>query len=481
MRDPSPRRRRNGHTWGVTRSFGVASAVLSLALLLSACTITVQGTPLGTGRVVNPDKQEDVDTSFINNSDGGEIDKLAGTVVKDVERFWEDSFPATFDNKPWQPLRGGYYSVDTSDKSAPPPPCTDQASDVEGNAFYCPSADVIAWDRASLLPVLKDKFGEAAVMLVLAHEMGHAVQRRAGLTQQQQRSDPQRYPTILLESQADCYAGAFVRWVSDDKATNLKLDRDSLDPALEAMVLFKDPVGTEQSAAGAHGDAFDRVSAFQDGFEKGAKLCSEITVDNRVFTQRGFVSRQDEATGGNLPLDEALKSLEPDLNAFMKETSAKLGKQWANPKIETGPGQPRCSKGDQGPVAYCPADKTIGMQTKGRLTDLHTKIGDWSTGTIISSRYAVGLLATLGKPLTGPRAQRAVLCVSGAYSKFLLTREGNNVFTLSPGDMDEAVQVLLGYDYPARDVDGAAPATGFERVAAFRTGVLDGLKACDLG
>ncbi|ALG13230.1 neutral zinc metallopeptidase [Kibdelosporangium phytohabitans] len=462
------------------RSFGAVSAVLVSAVVLSACTVTVQGTPLGAGRVINPDKQEDVDTSFINNTDGGEIDKLAGTVIKDVEKFWEDGFPATFDDKPWQPLRGGYYSVDTSDKAAPPPPCTDQASDVEGNAFYCPSADIIAWDRASLLPVLKEKFGEAAVMLVLAHEMGHAVQRRAGITQQSQRNDPQRYPTILLESQADCYAGSFVRWVSDGKAANLSLDRDSLDPALEAMVLFKDPVGTEQTAQGAHGDAFDRVSAFQDGFEKGAKLCSEITVDNRVFTQRGFISRQDEATGGNLPFDQAIQQLEPDLNAFMKGTADKLGKQWPTPKLDRVTSSPRCSKGDQGPVAYCPNDKTIDMQTKGKLTDLHAKIGDWATGTIVSSRYAVSLLAVLGKPLTGPEAQRTVLCVSGAYSKFLLTREGNGVFTLSPGDLDEAVQVLLGYDYPARDVDGEAPATGFERVAAFRTGAVDGINACDL-
>nr|WP_042195015.1 neutral zinc metallopeptidase [Kibdelosporangium sp. MJ126-NF4]CEL21574.1 LpqM [Kibdelosporangium sp. MJ126-NF4]CTQ92355.1 LpqM [Kibdelosporangium sp. MJ126-NF4] len=464
----------------MNRSFGVASAALALALALSACTVTVQGVPLGTGRVVNPDKQEDVDTSFIKNTDDGEIDKLAGTVIKDVERFWEESFPRTFDAKPWQPLRGGYYSVDTSDKSAPAPPCTDQASDVEGNAFYCPSADIIAWDRASLLPVLKDKFGEAAVMLVLAHEMGHAVQRRAGITQQAQSRDPQRYPTILLESQADCYAGSFVRWVSDGNANVLQLDRDSLDPALEAMVLFKDPVGTEQTAQGAHGDAFDRVSAFQDGYEKGSKLCSEITVDNRVFTQRGFQTRQDEATGGNLPFDEAIKSLEPDLNAFMKDAASKVGKQWPDPKLDRVTSAPRCSKGDQGPVAYCPDDKSIDLQTKGKLTDLHSRIGDWSTGTIISSRYALGLLAALNKPLTGPEAQRAALCVSGAYSKFLLTREGDKIFTLSPGDLDEAVQVLLGYDYPARDIDGKAPATGFERVAAFRTGAVDGMAACGL-
>jgi len=152
---------------------------------------------------------------------------------------------------------------------APAPPCVDEPSEVEGNAFYCPPADVMAWDRAALLPVLKERFGEAAVMLVLAHEMGHAVQRRAGLTLEKQQADPTTYPTILIEAQADCYAGAFVRWVVDDNATYLNVADDRLDPALEALITFRDPVGTEQTDEGAHGDAFDRVSAFQDGFDDG--------------------------------------------------------------------------------------------------------------------------------------------------------------------------------------------------------------------
>jgi hypothetical protein len=111
---------------------------------------------------------------------------------------------------------------------------------------------------------------------------------------------------------------------------------------------------------------------------------------------------------------------------------------------------------------------------------MHTKIGDWSTGTILGSRYGLAVLATLGKPLTGPEAQRSALCVSGAYSGFLLARNDDG-FTLSPGDLDEAVQVLLGYDFAARDVQGNAPATGFERVAAFRTGAVGGFAACNLG
>src|SRR5262249_37538542 len=154
----------------------------------------------------------------------------------------------------------------------------------------CPTDDVVAWDRSALLPVLRDHFGEAAVMLVLAHEMGHAVQRRAGLTLAEQRAQPDKYPTILIEAQADCYAGTVVGWVEDGKAEHLQVAKDRLDSALRPLITFRDPIGTEQTDRGAHGDAFDRVSAFQDGYDSGAKLCAGMSVDNRKFTLRGFLN-----------------------------------------------------------------------------------------------------------------------------------------------------------------------------------------------
>ncbi|MEV4315729.1 neutral zinc metallopeptidase [Actinocrispum sp. NPDC049592] len=463
----------------MARSSVFAILAVGVALLASACTTTVVGVPVAAGGVINRNQGGDVDPSFINNTDGGEIDKLAGTVVKDVEKYWMDTFPATFDNKAWEPLRGGYYSVDTKSPKAPAPPCTDQASDVEGNAFYCPSADAIAWDRAALLPLLKENFGEASVMLVLAHEMGHAVQRRAGITPQAERANPQKYPTILLEAQADCYAGSFVRWVTEGKAARLQVERTALDPALEAMVVFRDPVGTTAGAQGAHGDAFDRVSAFQDGFEKGASLCAKMSVDNREFTQKGFESQQDKATGGNISLAETLKGIDEDINPYLQQQVTKLGKQWKQPKLKEVTSEPECGSGDQGPVAFCQDSDEVDVESGGQLAEIHKEIGDWSTGTIISSRYGLGVLAALNKPLTGRDAQKAVLCVAGAYSGQLLNKDDG--YRLSPGDLDEAVQVLLRYDYAARDLKGDAPETGFERVSDFRVGAVGGFPACKLG
>jgi predicted metalloprotease len=452
--------------------------IVPVLLALTACTTVVAGTPTNGDSVVSdPGSGGGVDPSFVHNSDGGDIDQLAATVVTDVQQFWTDTFPATFDKK-WTDLEGGFYSVDTSDDSSKAPPCARRASDVEGNAFYCPTADIIAWDRAALLPVLKEKFGEAAVMFVLAHEMGHAVQRRTGLTVAKQQANPEEYPTILIESQADCYAGAFVRWVADGKAGHLKISKDRLDNAMEALVMFRDPVGTEQSEEGAHGDAFDRVSAFQDGYDKGVDLCKDMSVDNRTFTQRGFLSASDAESGGNLPFETLISTITPDLETYYSTTVTGLGKQWATPSVRTSDSKPECAKADQGPIAYCPDTQEIDVSTAGELPKLHKEIGDFATGTILASRYSMAALSALGKPLEGEDTQRAVLCVTGAYTGTLLSKQKG--FLLSPGDLDESIQVLLQFDYPGRDLTGKAVTTGFDRVSLFRTGVLQGINACKL-
>jgi predicted metalloprotease len=452
--------------------------IVPMLLAVTACTTVVAGIPTNGQSVVTKDPGGGgVDPSFVNNTDGSEIDQLAATVVTDVQAYWTEVFPATFD-KDWEDLQGGYYSVDTSDDDAEPPPCVQRASDVEGNAFYCPNEDVIAWDRSALLPVLKEKFGEAAVMFVLAHEMGHAVQRRTGLTVAKERANPEEYPTILIEAQADCYAGAFVRWVTEGKAGHLTISKDRLDTAMEALVMFRDPVGTEQTDQNAHGDAFDRVSAFQDGYNEGLDLCKDMTIENRTFTQRGFLNQDDAESGGNLRFDTLVATVTPDLDAYYSALVTGQGKQWTAPTVRTSDTKPECVQTDQGPIAYCPDTGEIDLSTSGELPAMHTEIGDFATGTILASRFSMAALAAMGKPLEGEDAQRALLCLTGAYTGTLINRDRG--FLLSPGDLDESIQVLLRYDYPGRDTEGKAVATGFDRVALFRSGALQGVESCKL-
>lgn len=453
--------------------FASTAAALVLAAALVGCGTMIAGSPSpGDGIAV-----QRVDTSFIEGSDGGRIDQLAAAAVTDVQAYWQETFPTAF-GKPWEDV-DEYYSVDTNDEDAAPPPCTEEAEDVEGNAFYCPSADAIAWDRAALLPVLADKFGEAGVVVVLAHEIGHAVHNRLGVTSERQRSEPELFPTIVVEAMADCYAGAFVRSVVDGKAQHLRISSEQLDLALGALVSFRDPVGTSSQDRRAHGNAFDRVSSFSDGFDQGAKLCSEFTGEARQFTLREFISFEDEARGGNLPIADLFRLLVPDVDLFFGNLVREQGGTWQSPQIQLDDGAADCA-GDQGPVAFCPDGATIGAEAEGELAALHERIGDFSTGTLLASRFGLAMLAALGKPTDGEAAGRAALCLAGAYTGSLLAKADG--FGLSPGDLDEAVLVLLRNDYTVRDARGdPAPGSGFDRVTLFRGGALDGAESCQLG
>ncbi|MGW0516370.1 neutral zinc metallopeptidase [Crossiella sp. NPDC003009] len=451
------------------RSLRPSLAVLALTTaLLAGCTVAVAGSPVAATNSVA------VDPGFVRGTDGGLVDRLAATAVTDIGEYWRQAYPATF-GKPWQELAGGYYSVDTTDRSAKPPPCASQAIEVEGNAFYCASVDAIAWDRSALLPVLRDKYGDAAVVLVLAHEVGHAVHHRAGVGAEEQRKQPEQYPTILMEAMADCYAGTFVRWVADGKAPHLRVTSDQLDAALQALISFRDPVGTSESDDAAHGNAFDRVSAFQDGYREGAALCGRMTAQNRQFTQRAFTDFVDRARGGNLPFKDMLDAVTPNLSAFFGNLVTKAGRTWQTPLVRRGTVNGECSPGTQGPIAYC-QDGSIAIDMD-RATALHNDIGDYATGMLLATRYGLAAIAAMGRPVGEQRAGQQALCLAGAYTGSVL-RPSDSSFGLSPGDLDEAVQVLLGFDYAARDTGGHGLPTGFERVGVFRTGTLQGADAC---
>jgi predicted metalloprotease len=455
------------------RSLLALLVALVLSAGLTACGDLIAGTPSpGDGIAVNQ-----VDTGFINGTDGGRIDQLAAATVIDVQSYWQRTFLPTF-GAGWRDVRQ-FYSVDTNDETAKPPPCTEKAKDLEGNAFYCPNADAIAWDRAALLPVLADKFGEAGVVVVLAHEIGHAVHNRLGVTTERQRREPDKYPTIVVEAMADCYAGAFVRWVVDGQAEHLRIAGDQLDLALGALVNFRDPVGTSSADRRAHGNAFDRVSSFSDGYQQGPKLCSQFTAQSRQFTLREFTNVADEARGGNLSLTELLKSLTKDLDKFFGGMVRAQGGTWKTPQTRFDVNDAACT-GDQGPVAFCQDSATIGTTAGGELGELHRRIGDYAAGTLVTSRYGLAAIAALGKPVQGEAAGRAALCLAGGYTGELLNRSEG--FELSPGDLDEAVLVLLRNDYAARDAAGdSAAGSGFDRVGVFRGGALDGAESCRLG
>ncbi len=255
-----------------SRSVRGRVAVLAvLALLASGCAQQVPGLgSYSSGRVQVADAK-----LAIEGTDNGEIDTLAGNAIADIEQFWTEQMPEVF-NERYDKVKG-YYSIDPDGSRAAP--CTDSASDIRGNAFYCPSRDVVAWDRKGLFPELQKKFGDFLVAMVLAHEWGHAIQKRTRMPSNK---------TIVVETQADCYAGAWTQYALKGNAPHFEIGRPVLDQALSGYLLFRDPLGSDQDDRQAHGSGFDRISGFQDGFEKGAKFCTEFS-DSRTFTQIRFV------------------------------------------------------------------------------------------------------------------------------------------------------------------------------------------------
>jgi uncharacterized protein len=103
---------------------------------------------------------------------------------------------------------------------------------------------------------------DAAVVVVIAHEWGHHVQRLLGTL-------GSGLPTVQLELQADCYAGAFFNYA---QAQNW-LDPGDVDEAARMAFRSGDRVERPWNDRRAHGSPQQRERAFRDGFE-GPSSCA---------------------------------------------------------------------------------------------------------------------------------------------------------------------------------------------------------------
>ena len=104
-----------------------------------------------------------------------------------------------------------------------------------------PAGDGIVFDSSALVPVLLGSYGTAGLAAAFAHEFGHAVQAQVGPTQQDRLRDPDRYPSILIEAQADCDAGAFLAWASSGAAERVHVPPASLVRAVGAAARLPRP------------------------------------------------------------------------------------------------------------------------------------------------------------------------------------------------------------------------------------------------
>jgi predicted metalloprotease len=303
----------------------------------------------------------------------------------------------------------------------------------------------------------------------MAHEFGHAIQARVGAPG----------PSIATETQADCLAGTWTRWVAEGDAERTEIRARELDELLSGYLLLRDPVGTSTAAESAHGSYFDRVSAFQEGFDSGAEACRDNFGPDRVFTQGQFTSDEDFLNQGNAPYGELIRLVRLSLPEFWNRAFTEVFREpFTEPELVAFDGTaPDCAEEDRD-LVHCPDENLVGFDEPDLTFDVIEDIGDFAVATAVSIPYALAARDQLGLSSDDEDALRSAVCLTGWYAAQVYNRTVTSVL-ISPGDLDESVQFLLEYgDDP--DVLGTADLTGFQLVDLFRGGFVEGVDVCDV-
>jgi predicted metalloprotease len=466
------------------------SAVIATcsALVLAACTTTLQGKAVsvfddpfsvaGMPATDGPTGLRDdaaAPSRVVLGTDEGEIDELARQAVSDIEEYWEGAYSETFDGEftaveaviSWDAngFDGQFCDADTYGLV---------------NAAFCYDDETIGWDRGELMPALRDAHGEMGVTMVLAHEYGHAVQRKGGLTKK-------GTPTLLSEQQADCFAGSYMRWVAEGSSPRFTLSTgEGLNNVLAAVIAFRDPLLSEDDPEvgnDEHGSAFERLSAFQIGFTDGPSACASI--DMREISQRRGdlpVLLPEDHTGELAITEDSVRSIVDAMGTLFEPAKP--------PGLSFDTSQECPNARSSPPASYCPATNTIvvdmdELEVMGAQADFDEggglASGDNTAYSVLMSRYMQAIQQERGLVLDNAEAALRTACLTGVattkMSSSVSTPDGNTI-ALTAGDVDEAVSGVLKNGLVASDVNGETVPSGFSRIDAFRVGVLGDTERC---
>ncbi|WP_051407457.1 metallopeptidase [Nocardia sp. CNY236] len=455
---------------------GCAQHVDSTAISIYDDPFKVAGLPMTSGPS-GPRSNVPDSTLTAVNGDGGAVDTLALNAVDDIQNYWRGVFPEAF-QKNFEPVDRLLSWSATAPRATAVEFCG-QTTRRLVNAAYCPVDNSIGWDRSILLPAMEKTFGKMAVVMVLAHEYGHAVHT---LSQISGRRDP----GIVKEQQADCLAGAFIRHVAEGKAEHFTINTsEGLNSVLAASVALRD--SDPDDPANVHGSAFERVTAVQIGFTDGPTGCAGIDEDE-IDQRRANLpqSFRDDGGRGEFPITrESLAELTKALHAILPAGD--------EPSYDYSGNNRECANGVvTKPVSYCPDTNTITTDVP-RLAErgvveidgsdlLPVEVtGDYNGYIVFVSRYTLAVQHSRGQDLSGAKTGLQAACLSGVITSELAESDrpiSQGDIRLSAGDLDEAVSGLLTDGLAASDVRGQTVRSGFSRIDAFRAGVINGEQAC---
>ncbi len=452
------------------------------------------------GDTVPPERTYEVIDGVVDFGEAGpqhpQYDGFLTAAFNDIQEFWAQAFPETY-GAPWEPLSGGIYAAYPG-RQAPIPGCGEDVSnydDVQGNAFYCIAGDFMAYDDSELLPGLVDLLGKEAVAVAIAHEFGHAIQARAG---------EWTNPTVLKEQQADCFAGAWAAHVASGGSDVIAFDDAAVRAGLVAMIYVRDPIEGEGLAdPNAHGTGFDRVGAFQDGFIGGATRCQTFFTEDRLSHLVDIPFDYEDPNAGNLPLidpapdptngpSDIVTLLPLSLQLFWAQITAANSVAFTPPTVVAFPTAgpfPSCAGIDEvaykGNVVFCPSDNTI-YWDQDVMFELSSNslTGDMSVGYLFSNAYSEAVQTALGSTRTSETRALFDDCLTGAWVAYIVPGPGGvlpddgrqDTLQLSAGDLDEAIVTAIARSDLATDTNVVGSA--FEKIDAFRKGVLGGLNVC---
>jgi len=451
---------------------GCTQSVAGQALRMGAGTGTESQDPPSGGRSGLKDGAPTPSLQVQGAASGNKYDLLAEATIDDLYTYYRGVFPQDFGKEFTEAKQLiSYDSNSTTDQV-----CGAKLAGRVNASYVGSSCDTIIWDRGVLMPMMEKQVGELSAPTILAHEMGHLVQARLGVA---------RTSTLLLEQQADCYAGAYWRWVADGNSRYFDFSSaDGMRQVFTAMMWVGDPVGVGADNAGAHGNSFDRSFAAAIGFANGPERCNQISqqeVDQRS-QQTGF--NQLPTNFGNIEVtDKLINQVATTLDLYFGQTVPGYSK----PKLEKydSAAPPACQGSTpKPPVDYCPATRSV-RYNLAELKKIGTPTatwrstnGDFSAIILVASRYALAAQATGGGVLTGDQAGLRGLCYAGTWARWMRDPRGPDKLELSPNDLNKAVYEVVSSPLAAGDVNSRSGSAVLDQVQALHIGVVYDIRRC---